>query len=262
MSQLPQPVEGQPSTPLSPQGRGPEKVKLEPNEFDLKVLKECREEALRYRVLPISAVLLGMSSLKRNPAGGMGFSPTIRGGVVSAISGYILGRISYASTCMQKLLAEERGNIRKQFKHMQGNPFIPSTKGTGLDDAEEEETSSLPVKLSDDLRSYDIDSDKNVTIKGFDPEFMPTVDRSALPEEKKTASTTEKTSFEELRRINREEYERKRIAGRTPGAAPPPDRDGYYSAGSGRKEEVRPAPPPLPPSKPVRRNSYGDIIEE
>jgi hypothetical protein len=140
--------------------------KYPPNEYDLRVLKECNREALWKRgifiylgshhcwlmcisVIPITGLLISAASLRRGPEGSILFRPTatrrniilsedslillslfysyLPGVLFSLVAGFPLGRLSYTNACRQKLLAEEKGNLRHALQAAKdmNNSFIP-----------------------------------------------------------------------------------------------------------------------------------------
>ena len=107
-----------------------------------------------------------------------------------------------------------------------------------------------------EMRAEDRSYEAPPTAVGLDDNFRPSMDSFSVSEQELPPPTSNVTSYEDLRRKNREEYELKRMenyrrsSSPTPAAAPPvaqpppPQRRVPSSTGGGQK------------------NAYGDVWEE
>uniref|UniRef100_A0A1B6M6S9 OCIA domain-containing protein n=1 Tax=Graphocephala atropunctata TaxID=36148 RepID=A0A1B6M6S9_9HEMI len=244
--------------PLDPQRAPPTPFRISPQ--DQKVIQECNREAFYKRCLPISAGFGGLTFL----AARAGFlkshatwGPTPK--VMAAVFlGYFVGKISYQQICAEKLMAipdSPLGAALRARKQQGGGGFQDSLT---LDMP----GYSLPEEGSPDVyrddsapRTFtDLDTDRPYN-QGLDDTFRLNVDSLQRPEDfVLPPQATIPKSYDELRRQNREEYDKKsrsyRPAEDTPRQYQPP----------------APQPPPSSGGEPFDRykptNIYGDIFEK
>ncbi|CAH1104245.1 unnamed protein product [Psylliodes chrysocephalus] len=232
--------------PFDPNNR----KKVQFSQDELRVLKECNKESFYQRCLPLSALLAGSSYyavkagfLKGNPK--FGATPKV---IVSVIVGYFVGKFSYQSKCAEKLMQlpnsqigemlrqKRRGNIRENMDNTFG-PGLSLAPFSGIN------TSDTYSDVSP-YSSLDIDTNRPEN-KGLDDYNRPSMDNSnienleEMPPEQKYATT-----YEELRKKNREEYTQKRI-GKSPESKPPATTN-FSNSSSNSTEKIE------------SKNKYGD----
>ncbi|XP_013776987.1 OCIA domain-containing protein 1-like [Limulus polyphemus] len=192
-----------------------QKYRFTPEE--LRVLRECNRESFYYRCLPLaaSAMLLVQYGVKK---GFLQSSPkwgsTLKL-IGAGFTGWVVGKISYQSHCEEKLmqlpnsqigemLRKKKGGVAEMFPQEPllsgGNEFGPkSDQLTGVTDMSESSQVSS---------SLDFDADRNVQYKGLEETQRPSLDRTITPsEEEVSLSPKSFTSYDDLRRRNREEYD-------------------------------------------------------
>ena len=109
------------------------------------------------------------------------------------------------------------------------------------------------------MRSEDRSYDAPPTAVGLNDSFRPSMDSFVVSEQPLPAAAQSSSSYDDLRRRNREEYEQKRL-------------DSYKKTDA-IKTSPNPAPPPSPGStgpRPLssgsrssdKKNAYGDVWEE
>lgn len=239
------------TTPFpGPSGRqqGQSVYKFSPDE--LRVMRECNSESFWRRCLPIGtamgvAAYVGVNTgyLKRHPK----YGPTPKV-VVSVIIGYFIGKFSYQTKCAEKLMQlpnSQIGEMLRKKRHGYFQESFDSGLGPGMSLA----PFSTPTEQYSDVgprNSLDIDTTRP-DYDSLDDSFRPTVD-TPLYEEEMPPIQKHTTSYEELRKKNREEYQQQRV-----GLYRNQDARGAASAPvSPKAEEEQP--------KPTRTNKYGDVL--
>ncbi|KAG8201589.1 hypothetical protein JTE90_011255 [Oedothorax gibbosus] len=188
-------------------------VQLTPEE--IRILRECNKESFYYRCLPlavagIASAFLGVRNgyLTGHPRWGPAGKMT--GG---AILGWFVGKFSYRSQCEEKFLKLEnsaigdavrkkRGISRETFADESFSQF-PEEEGTYKGD------SYKPIRsdFNSSTASLNLDMDKNIQSVGLDDRNRPSTDNENA-NFGKDEPIQKITSYEDLRRRNREEYER------------------------------------------------------
>ncbi|KAL1516845.1 hypothetical protein ABEB36_000691 [Hypothenemus hampei] len=193
--------------------RRPEQYKFTPDE--LRVLRECNKESFYTRCLPFSTVFGGLTyygiktgMFKGNPR--FGAVPKV---ATAVIVGYFLGKLSYQKKCAEKFMALPDSKVGRLLK----------ARRLGVPDVEEEKQISTfsisPFSGITDSYSDIPDSNRNSfdygstpTPDGLDDSFRPSLDNPiVLHEEEMPPEQKNVTTYEELRKKNREEYEQKRL---------------------------------------------------
>ncbi|KAK2184819.1 hypothetical protein NP493_251g00000 [Ridgeia piscesae] len=129
----------------------------------------------------------------------------------------------------------------------------------------------------DHYHAGDIDTDQNVEYKGLDDTLRPSIDRDSSSIMRQQRKEETFTSYRDLQKRNRDEYSQKMAVIQRPPvreqtqypkapAPPPASSDAYSSIDVKADESAKTAPvpsrPQQQPTKYVRRNQYGDIIED
>ncbi|XP_047115554.1 OCIA domain-containing protein 1 [Schistocerca piceifrons] len=230
---------------------------------EVRVLRQCNRDSFYQRSLPFATILGGTTYLavksgyfKAHPR--FGATPKV---IVAGLLGYFVGKVSYQSRCAEKLMQLPNSRIGEALRQRkrQGNQEIltmdPSF-GAGV---------SLPTfgsldTFSDVGPQHDLDSGYPAS-EGLDDTYRPTLDSPAFEEEMPLPEAQQRsTTYEELRRKNREEYEQKKtkpyrgIAGT--------DEVPTVIRQQTPLEEQAPKRPTPPPSWNKPKNKYGDVWEE
>nr|CAD7431004.1 unnamed protein product [Timema monikensis] len=177
---------------------------------ELRVLRQCNKESFYQRSLPFAAVL-GIGAYLGVQAGYFKghkkYGPTwkVMGG---AAIGYFLGKLSYQSKCAEKLMHLPNSPIgellRRRKRGGQQETLEPGfSTGAALPSISGAET------YSDIGPQHDLDSGRPY-MAGLDDSGRPTADTILLAEEDLPSPQSHSTTYEELRRKNREEYEQKK----------------------------------------------------
>lgn len=223
---------------------------------ELRVLKECDMEALVQRSIPLGTIF-GVTTHLAIQRGFISTSArfgTVPKVLAAATVGYFLGKLSYQSKCVEKImrLGPDSRLAEALRRRKKGEFFESFTPDGGMSLAPF--SSSSEVYTDENLKdqqqnSLDIDVNRPSNF-GLDDTFRPSLDTPErnfddnLPLDPPKSSV----SYEELRRRNREEYEKKTQSGfNSPpfrGEAPivnraPPERDAFQDSGA--------------------RNKYGDV---
>ncbi|KAG5893299.1 hypothetical protein JTB14_023509 [Gonioctena quinquepunctata] len=189
------------------------KYKFTPDE--LRVIRECNKESFYQRCLPVSALLAGSAYygvkagfLRPNPR--FGATPKVIAGV---IFGYFLGKFSYQSKCAEKLMQlpnSQLGEILRQKRRGNMKESVDPGFGPGMSLAPFSSMGSADTYT--DLNpnsSLDIDTERP-DMPGLDDYNRPSVD-NPLYEEEMPPIQKHTTTYDELRKQNREEYQNKRV---------------------------------------------------
>ncbi|KAG5682409.1 hypothetical protein PVAND_011762 [Polypedilum vanderplanki] len=185
---------------------------------ELRVLKECNIESFYQRSLPIG-VGLGVCTymaIQRGflkPSANYGATPKV---VLSSIVGYFIGKFSYQSKCAEKIMQLPNSRLAEALKRRKGGEFFerinpdgglslaPFSSATDIYTDENLKHSSQSDSLNLNLEDRPFNS-------GLDDTYRPSIDTpdrnfdDDLPKETPKFSIT----YEELRKRNREEYDRK-----------------------------------------------------
>lgn len=180
---------------------------------ELRVLKECDSEALIQRSIPLSTGfgVMTWAAVQR------GFlSPSARFGAVpkvaaAAFFGFFLGKLSYQRQCAEKIMRIPNSRLAEALRMKRKGAFYENFGADGsLTMAPF--SSSTDVYTDENMKSHqqnslDIDIDRPANF-GLDDTFRPNIDspdssfNDNLPLEPPKSST----SYEELRRKNREQH--------------------------------------------------------
>ncbi|XP_033223942.1 OCIA domain-containing protein 1 [Belonocnema kinseyi] len=249
------PFQGGYDTPTSPLSIDPEEVKIQLTAEELRLLKECNNEGIVKRALPLGVAFGFVSHFVSKQKGILNHPKfgTIPLVLASGFAGYFSGRLSYFPVCYERLMQVPDGIVRQRALNRQGPGSLAPYIG------------QVPVQVDpraaySQSRPTDIDVQ---TMSNFDT--MPSnldSDTPPLPPIGSLGSDTPRpyTSYEELRERNRREYmEKMQRPGFPvqPGYAPvqpgyPPSQPGYPPGQSGYppSQPVYPDDQMLPPSQP------------
>jgi hypothetical protein len=225
---------------------------------EMRVLQQCNSESFFQRCLPIGTFLgvttyVGVKSgyLNANPK--FGAIPKVAAAV---IMGYIMGKISYQSVCAEKLMALPDSKIGAALRNKKRGGFLPETltmDGTDLDKA----VSKMPSSDTySDVNSHSfLDTESDRPMANFDSYKASSLDET-LPDEAvhlPHPSFKKGTTYDELRKRNREEFENKQTKPYR-GVLSQEDIPTALKEREGRWPPSQPPPPPT--------NLYGDVWDK
>ncbi|GLH04353.1 OCIA domain-containing protein 1 [Gryllus bimaculatus] len=213
------------------------------NTEELRVLRQCNKESFYQRSLPLSTIMcigtyyaVKFGYLRNHPR----FGPTPKV-LIAATIGYFVGKFSYQSKCAEKLMQLPNspiGEMLRQRKRQLGGSHETFADQSSL---------SWPELDSSAGASQTLESEQPMG-DGFDT-YRP-LDSPSFEEETMLTVPSQTTSYEELRRKNREEFEHKK---------PKPYR------GSSSDDRLVPSSTPTDRESmgPQRaKNKYGDVWAE
>lgn len=246
----PDEAEKQPTRPLpGPRGRNNQQYKFTPEE--LRVIRECNKESFYQRCVPLGTLLGGgvyygvkTGFFKASPR--FGAAPKV---ITAVVMGYFIGKFSYQAKCAEKLMQLPNSQIGEMLRQRRrGN--LQDSLDTGFGPA-------MSLAPFSGMNSYDTYTDLNPNnsldldttrpdAPGLEDYQRPSVD-NPIYEEEMPPIQKHNTTYEELRKKNREEYQQKRI--------------GNY------REPVKPSSPSAKPSSEseetynpsAAKTKYGDV---
>lgn len=182
---------------------------------ELRVLQECNRESFYQRCLPLSTIFgvgtyMGVNSGYLKPSPRFGAVPKVIGAV---IVGYLMGKISYQGKCAEKLMALPDSKVGALLRNRRYGGGFSQNSLTLEDHDLEKVLTDIPEseKYSDISNKglMDLDTDRPLST-GFD-DFRPNLDDVQMDDIGLSPDRNlRSTSYDELRRRNREEYEQKR----------------------------------------------------
>ncbi|XP_023026612.2 OCIA domain-containing protein asrij [Leptinotarsa decemlineata] len=182
---------------------------------ELKVIKECNRDSFYQRCLPLSAVLAGSAYygvktgfLKANQR--FGAVPKV---IASVFAGYFIGKFSYQSKCAERLMQlpnSQLGEILRQKRRGNLKETVDPGFGPGMSLAPFSGMGSADTYTDlNPNNSLDLDTDRP-EIPGLDDYNRPSID-NPIYEEEMPPIQKHTTTYDELRKQNREEYQNKRV---------------------------------------------------
>ncbi|XP_070496065.1 OCIA domain-containing protein 1 [Chironomus tepperi] len=183
---------------------------------ELRVLRECNVESFYQRSLPIGVgmgVATFMAVQKGILTASTKFGPTPKV-VVAGIMGYFIGKFSYQEKCAEKMMKLPNSRLGEALRRRKkGEYFEQINPDGGL--SLSPFASTTDVYSDETLKgsqnnSLDLDIERPANF-GLDDTYRPSIDtpdrsfNDNLPLEAPKTTTT----YEELRRRNREDYEKK-----------------------------------------------------
>lgn len=160
----------------------------------------------------------------------------------AALIGYVAGKLSYQGKCREKILQLENSQLADAIRHRR-------RVGSVWSDATDthEYTGPLGSSQKSDLK-VDVEYDANRSVDRHDETHRSSFDSDAsLPSSSVDSATDVRASYDDLRRLNRAEHEKKKYDSLSRPSQSTP------SVSTAQHSE------PLKPS--VKRNKYGDEIE-
>lgn len=182
---------------------------------ELRVLRECNVESFYQRSLPLG-ILGGVGTWMAVQRGILSASPKYGATpkvVVASILGYFIGKFSYQDKCAEKIMRLPNSRLAEALRRRKkGEYFEQITPDGGLSLAPFQSTAEVYTDetLKAPQNSLDLDLERPVNF-GLDDTYRPSIDtpdrnfNDNLPLEVPKTTTT----YEELRKKNREEHEKK-----------------------------------------------------
>ncbi|XP_047489504.1 OCIA domain-containing protein 1-like isoform X1 [Penaeus chinensis] len=233
------------------------------NQEELRVLRECNLESFYFRCVPLAAAFTSATyiAMRRGifkVSEKFGYTPKMLG---AAFIGYFAGKLSYQNACAEKLMKLPNSPVGEALRKRKGRlgfqESLSMEPGFSVAFPGEKEGSGPQQPIFDDHRP-----DLRDHNEGLD-EYQRGVTDSLTPyTEVPLESAQSYTTYEELRRQNREEYvNRMADKYRKLPAEPTPEGPGFGT--SHLPEEPQPQaqtfrPPSFRPS--VKKNQYGDEV--
>ncbi|GIY68525.1 OCIA domain-containing protein 1 [Caerostris darwini] len=238
------------------------RMQLELSQEEMRLFRECSRESFYLRCLPFAT--LGMTAtffavkrgyLKSHPKWGPAGKMT-----GAALFGWFLGKISYRKPCEEKFLKLKNSKIGDLYRRKRGltvEDFENDASQSFYDtDGKADQYTSESGDYHSSSRSLNFDVDKNITYSGLDDRERPSTDREFLNLNETEEPVKKHTTYEELRRKNREEYERRQM------------QQAGTKSESSQHERVRMQMRDEPPrrftnqSEGGSKNTYGDVWDD
>ncbi|XP_032786650.2 OCIA domain-containing protein 1 [Daphnia magna] len=242
-----------------------ELYKFSPEE--LRVLKECNYESFYFRSLPMGTALgtlayYGVKSGYLKGSTKWGPWPKI---LLGASFGYFAGKLSYQTKCAEKLMTLPNSPLAEALRQRRGRNkggfqevFTSEPINLGPSTLSSDADSGNPSDYLQELRSEDRSYDAPPTAIGLNDSFRPSMDSFVVSEQPLPSPTQHSSSYDELRRQNREEFEQKRLDAykktdgfKTNPNVAPHTAPGYGTSGVSSRAHAS-----------DKKNSYGDVWEE
>nr|XP_014093629.1 OCIA domain-containing protein 1 isoform X2 [Bactrocera oleae]XP_014093630.1 OCIA domain-containing protein 1 isoform X2 [Bactrocera oleae] len=186
---------------------------------EIRVLRECNSESFLQRSLPLGTALgLGAYLAVKNgylqPNFKYGAVPKV---VVGVIVGYFIGKFSYQQKCAEKLMRLPNSKLGELLSQRQRDGSVISRLnpdqgiGIGLTLSPFNSTGISDERIQEFPRSsaLNLDLENRPSITGLDDIYRPSLDNTPFYETEFPTEAKQGTSYEELRKKNREEYEKK-----------------------------------------------------
>ncbi|KAL3285186.1 hypothetical protein HHI36_019305 [Cryptolaemus montrouzieri] len=221
---------------------------------EIRVIKDCNRESFFKRCIPIGGILgfgtyYGVKAGYFKPSPKLGAAPKV---IVAVIVGYFVGKFSYQQKCAERLMQlpnSQLGEILRQRRRGNLQESLDSNFGSGLSLAPFGNISSSDTYSDIDSRqsaTYDIDTNRP-QLDGLDESFRPSVD-NPIYEEEMPPVQKHVTTYEELRKLNREDYQQKRVGN-------------YKETSTATKSQEYQPSVNSSTNSPSGKNKYGDDME-
>jgi len=238
---------------------------------EVRALRECNRESFYYRCLPLGAAFSGATyfaikagyltaSARFGPAPKMFFAATV---------GYFLGKLSYQKKCVEKILALPNSPLGDMIrKNKAGGSTIGFSEALSLEPSFSTVTGTTYTGDISEPRTLDsnlfTDVGDSRPMESFDsnPEHYPKAFENEQQMETKLPpkSSTYLTSYDELRKQNREDYDRRLHPSQYESPTRPTPRTNV-NVGIHQEHQQPPQYPPQAQGPPVKKNIYGDAWE-
>lgn len=271
----------QQASPPQQQQQQPQQQSQRPvfNSDELRVLRECNKESFYYRCLPMafigtSAAYMAMRTGYLKQSARFGYAPKMMG---AAFVGYFLGKMSYQNACAEKLMRLPNSPVGEALRKRKGQVGFEESLSIEPGFKEEEKWENYKEhqhSIFDDHRP-----DLRDRQEGLDDYNRVTESLAPYTETDTAAAPQNYTTYEELRRQNREEYNKRmderyrRPQGGLNDLPPAPGSIGPTGGSTYNPPPAPEGPPPpyrelSPENNPTihgsgpnyRKNKYGDDV--
>lgn len=243
----------------SPQPVSPEQ-QFKPvfNQDELRVLRECNLESFYYRCVPMAAALTTAAyiAMKRGVlkvSDRFGYSPKMLG---AAFIGYFAGKFSYQSACAEKLMRLPDSPVGEALRKRKGRMGFQESMnmepGFSVAIPSNESGPTHPRQTIFDDHRPDLQSHN----EGLEDYERGVTDSLTPYTEIIPSSSQQSTSYEEMRRQNREEHIH-RMAEKYRKPLPDSSLDSHSNLPAEDSHG-----PPARPARIVKKNQYGDEVYE
>lgn len=250
--------ENDPRVGFRPTSQGKSPYQFSPEE--MRVMRECNRESFYQRCIPLSTALgiatyFGINAGYVSASARFGAAPKV---TIAVIFGYFIGKFSYQQKCAEKLMQLPNSEIGEMLRQRRRGNFKEGVE-PGLGPS----LSMAPFGGFGSAEQYsDIEPDRNPNHDidtnrphndGLDDSLRPNVDTPSVYEEEMPPVQKHTTSYEELRKKNREEFAGKRLSSY---------KDVPTDSSSAVKTDpitIFDAPPPS--SRKAGTNKYGDSMD-
>ncbi|XP_037947162.1 OCIA domain-containing protein 1-like [Teleopsis dalmanni] len=177
---------------------------------ELRVLRECSTESFLQRSLPFGTGfgLLAYFGVKRGyfqPNSKFGAVPKI---ILGATVGYFLGKFSYQQKCAEKLMQLPNSKLAEMIR-LRRNGKLKDGLLSGFSSITTPNANDMYTDMDpNEYNVLDFDSDSRSSIMELDDLYRPSLDSSSSSYETEIPLPAAKafTTYEELRKKNREDY--------------------------------------------------------
>uniref|UniRef100_A0A131XC67 OCIA domain-containing protein n=1 Tax=Hyalomma excavatum TaxID=257692 RepID=A0A131XC67_9ACAR len=237
---------------------------------ELKAFQECSNESFKYRALPLALI----ASFGVQYATKVGYlTPHPKYGPYlkmfgAGFVGWLVGKLSYRRQCEEKLMRLPNSVVGEALRRKYGLSSPDTAMGSPSGDYA---SLSGQNRYAGDLGSQSLDLRSYNAPQGLDDSQRPSMDNPVIAEVPENLPPAKySTSYEELRRRNREEYER-RLSAPPPSSQLPPPAPSEPSAQppsqTFEERAQRGYPSRIPSSVPPggssgKKNKYGDSWED
>ncbi|XP_077519443.1 OCIA domain-containing protein asrij [Amblyomma americanum] len=192
---------------------------------EIRVLQECGRESFIYRAVPLGlAAAIGVQYAVK--AGYMAPHPKYGPYVKmfgAGFVGWMIGKFSYRRQCEEKLMKLPNSVIGEALRRKYGMASSDVFRGSPGNQLGELSTVPGQDKYLGDLGSQSLDLRSYNAPQGLDDSQRPSMDNPVVAEVPENLPPAKySTTYEELRRRNREEYERRLSAPPPSSHLPPP----------------------------------------
>lgn len=219
---------------------------------ELRVLQQCNRESFYQRSLPLATILgVGTYYCVKNgylkPNIKLGAVPKV---VTAVILGYFIGKLSYQKKCAEKLMALPNSQLGAMLRNRRNKGGFQETISLDIPTFSSLPTEDTKDVFRDSPHTYtDLDTERPYNEGLLDSNRPSLDDSNPFKEDELPPAPPHSTTYEDLRKKNREEYEQRKT--KPYRSAPAPEET---PAGS------RQSTPPLIWDAP--KNKYGDIWEK
>nr|XP_045596562.1 OCIA domain-containing protein 1-like isoform X1 [Procambarus clarkii] len=236
------------------------------NQEELRVLRECNRESFYYRSVPIAAGLSAATYLAMRQgilkmSSRFGYTPKIIG---ASFIGYFMGKLSYQGACAEKMMQLPNSPIGEALRKRMGRVGFQETLGMEPGFMLGYPSSELGPPTSDEPIFDDHRPDLRDHNEGLD-DYERGVTESLTPYTEASSSASQQyTTYQELRRQNREEHINKMAEKyRRPQTADTLPESGPLPQGAEDYHPIQPTHKLQPSIRTTgKKNQYGDDVDE